>query len=341
MPKSRNFPNDPVYERAGTVRRRPGASVFSRNDSYFAPLKKLQTRLVDVFLLWMRSPPMVFKQVSMLPLPPAFARDQLAPASRSSRGTLKAIRSSRVTTLSTSTSKRSRKAWMISRHQQLRRGCAGRDAQRGDALEFRPGDLGGLLHQQCLGAAGPLGHLDQAQRVGAVRCADHDQPVAARGDRLHRRLPVGGGIADVLLLRADDGWEALLEDGDHGGGVVDRKGGLGDIGEALGIARAKRRERRRPSRSGWRRRAAAGRACPPPPGGRRGRSGRSPGPCPGGREPRRAPWRPAGRWRPGRTCCGPGPARVRPAERHVPKKSQAPRFPESRPAPPQKWRLST
>ena len=39
------------------------------------------------------------------------------------------------------------------------------------------------------------------------------------------------------FLRADDAGEALPEDGDHGGGVVDREGGLRDVGEALRVAR--------------------------------------------------------------------------------------------------------
>ena len=64
---------------------------------------------------------------------------------------------------------------MISVDQQLGRRGAGGDAERGDAVELLPGDLGGPLHQQRLGAAGALRHLHQPQRVGAVGRADHDQ----------------------------------------------------------------------------------------------------------------------------------------------------------------------
>ena len=75
---------------------------------------------------------------------------------------------------------------------------------RADALERRPVDLGGALHQHGAGAAVALRHLDQPQRVGGVGRAHHDHRVDVAGDRLHRFLAVGGGVADVLLVRPDD-----------------------------------------------------------------------------------------------------------------------------------------
>ena len=51
-------------------------------------------------------------------------------------------------------------------------------------------------------------------------------------------------------------------------------------------------------------RRAAGPWCRPPRDGRRGRSARSRGPRRSAARPRRAPWRPAGRWRRRRSSCG-------------------------------------
>ena len=59
----------------------------------------------------------------------------------------------------------------------------------------------------------------------------------AAGDGLDRRLAVGGGVADVFLVRPDDAGKALPQDGDDRGRVVDRQGGLRDVGEPLGVAR--------------------------------------------------------------------------------------------------------
>ena len=53
-----------------------------------------------------------------------------------------------------------------------------------------------------------------------------DQRVGSRRDDLHRFLPVGGRIADVILARAGDIGEARLQHGDDLARVVDRKRGL-------------------------------------------------------------------------------------------------------------------
>ena len=63
-----------------------------------------------------------------------------------------------------------------------------------------------------------------------------------RRHRLHRLLAVGGGVADVFLVRADDRREARLQRRDDLGGVVDRERGLGDEGEPGGVARGDARD---------------------------------------------------------------------------------------------------
>ena len=89
--------------------------------------------------------------------------------------------------------------------QHLRRRGAGGDADASrHPSKSRPVDLGGALDEHRLRAAGALGHLAQALRVGGVRRADHDHPVDPRRHALHRLLAVGRGVADVFLVRADD-----------------------------------------------------------------------------------------------------------------------------------------
>src|SRR2546429_128810 len=51
-------------------------------------------------------------------------------------------------------------------------------------------------------------------------------------------VAIGGGIADVFLFGAEDVGKALPEDGDDGGRIIDGKGGLRDVGEALGVTRS-------------------------------------------------------------------------------------------------------
>ena len=66
-----------------------------------------------------------------------------------------------------------------------------------------PVDVGRAL-DQAGGDAHPLGDLGQPQRIAAVRRADHQHPLAFGGDRLDRRLAVGGGVANVLAARRAD-----------------------------------------------------------------------------------------------------------------------------------------
>ena len=59
-----------------------------------------------------------------------------------------------------------------------------------------------------------------------------------RGDLLDRRLPVRGGVADVLAARRPDAGKAALEHGDDLRRVVDRQRRLGEEGELVRIGAA-------------------------------------------------------------------------------------------------------
>ena len=90
-------------------------------------------------------------------------------AARSSRGTLKAMLSRAVVTVSSVTSKRSRKASMTSSTS-----CSGAEAPAvtptvATPIDHGPGDVGRALDEERVGAAGALGDLDEAQRVGTLR----------------------------------------------------------------------------------------------------------------------------------------------------------------------------
>ena len=72
--------------------------------------------------------------------------------------------------------------------------CAGSDTD--DAVQV-VGELAGMVDAEHLRAAGLDRQLLECTRVGRVRRADHDDGVALRGHRHQRRLPVGGGEAQV------------------------------------------------------------------------------------------------------------------------------------------------
>ncbi len=110
-------------------------------------------------------------------------------------------------------------------------------------------------------------HFLEALRVRRIGRAHHQQRIHLVGDLLHGFLPVGGGVADVLLVGADDVGEAQLQRLDDALRVVDRQRGLGHEGERLapaapGRARRPGDARRRCSRPGSRRPAAAGPSVP-------------------------------------------------------------------------------
>ena len=65
-----------------------------------------------------------------------------------------------------------------------------------------PVDVGGALQQHGVRTAVAPGDFVQALRVGGIGRANHDHGVDDGRDLAHRLLPVGGGVADVLLVRA-------------------------------------------------------------------------------------------------------------------------------------------
>ena len=149
---------------------------------------------------------------------------------------MNSTRSTAVSTISTVTSKRSRKRIDDLVDQDLRRRSPGGDADRADAVDGAPVDVGGALDELRIGAAGAAADLDQPAGVRRVRRADHQQRVDVRRHRLDRLLPVRGGVADVFLVRPDDRREAVAQRRDDLGRVVDAERRLGDEGEPLGIA---------------------------------------------------------------------------------------------------------
>ncbi len=136
------------------------------------------------------------------------------------------------------------------------------------------------------------------------------------GDALHCFLPVGGGVADVFLVRPDHRRKAPLQHRDDGAGVVDAERRLCDEGEARRIARHKQLG----IGNGFDQADGAlgqlPHGAPPLRGGRDGRSRRSRGPRQSAVAPRHAPWRPAGRWHRGRTSAAPPHRPVLPWARH-------------------------
>jgi len=118
--------------------------------------------------------------------------------------------------------------------EKLGRRGAGGDSDRPRLPEPFPVYTGGALDQPG-GNAHALGHLGEAKRVAAVGCADDQHSVAVRSDSLDRRLPIGGGVADVLASRRSDGREAPLEKADDRRRVVDRQRRLGQKCKVVGV----------------------------------------------------------------------------------------------------------
>ena len=116
-----------------------------------------------------------------------------------------------------------------------------------DALEPAPVDLRRALHQmRAAGSPAPRAtstRRSEFEEFGAPITSTRSRP---RRDRLHRRLAVGGGVADVFLARPVDLGEAPLQHLDDVDGVVDRQRRLRDIGEAVGL-RQRQRPRHRPT----------------------------------------------------------------------------------------------
>ena len=73
----------------------------------------------------------------------------------------------------------------------------------------------------------------QPLAVGTVAAAEHDDEISTVGEQADCLLPVLGGVADVVLRRADDLWKPLPEPVDDPRGVIDRKGRLREVGESV------------------------------------------------------------------------------------------------------------
>ena len=120
----------------------------------------------------------------------------------------------------------------------------------------------------------------------------------SRRDLSDRLLPVGGGVADVFLLRRRDRRKPALQRGDDLSRVSSTESVVWVTkARVSGSGTAQRHARRPRSRPAARRRRGAGPWCRRPPDGRNGRSARPAGPRRGGARPPDGPWRPAGRWR--------------------------------------------
>ena len=91
-------------------------------------------------------------------------------------------------------------------------------------------DLRLVVDQVRRSARGSCG-LDEAVRVGRVARADHEEMVDLRKHLLHRPLPVGGRVADVLLAWRPDVRETPAERGDDLAGLVHGERRLGHVGE--------------------------------------------------------------------------------------------------------------
>ena len=118
--------------------------------------------------------------------------------------------------------------------QPLGGGGARAEADGVDPLEPGRVDRRGLGDEVGLAAGGP-GDLDQADRVGGVLGPDDQHQLAVAGQGLDRGLPVLGGVADVVGTGAGQHREPLAQGADDPGGLVDREGGLGEVGDPLGV----------------------------------------------------------------------------------------------------------
>lgn len=124
-------------------------------------------------------------------------------------------------------------------HQHFGGRGAGGDAHGFGAVQPRPVDVRGALHQ--IGArAAAFGDLAQPERVRRVRRADHEHHVALAGDRLHGVLPVRSGVADVLAARRLNGRKAVAQHVDDRVRVVHRKRRLRQEGEVGGVVEVRR-----------------------------------------------------------------------------------------------------
>src|SRR4051794_37621124 len=119
-------------------------------------------------------------------------------------------------------------------HQDLRSRGAGRDSDSFRLAEPSPVDVAGAFYQPCARAES-LGDFGEPQRVAAVGRSDHQHPVAFARDRLHRSLPIGRCVANVLTARRADRRKARLERFGDRRRVVDRKRRLREESEVFPV----------------------------------------------------------------------------------------------------------
>jgi len=119
-------------------------------------------------------------------------------------------------------------------HQDLRGRGASRQAEHPHAAQPLGADVLRALDQLRRDAVG-AGDLAHAQGIGAVGRAEHEQHVHVRRHRLDGVLPVLRGVADVLLRGRFQVGEAALQDGQDVARVVDRKGRLRQVRDAVRI----------------------------------------------------------------------------------------------------------
>ncbi len=208
--------------------------------------------------------------------------------------------SSRVTAISsTRASNRAAIAAIKRFHQIFRRAGAGGNANYTQRPRTRPSPLPPPSPPACASrGASAFGDFHQPHRIGALRRADHQHQSGVARHRLHRVLAIGGGVADVFLVRRGDSGEASLQYADDLGGVVDRKRRLRHERRAWLASRGmKACARPRRFRSARSRRRAIAPWCRSLRGGLHGRSARSRGRPRNGARPPRALSTPAGRWR--------------------------------------------
>ncbi len=89
----------------------------------------------------------------------------------------------------------------------------------------------GLVVDQVRLDAERAGNVDEPVRVRRVARADHEQQLDLSEQVLHRPLPVGGRVADVLFLRRVDLRKAPAERRDDLACLVDRERRLRDVGD--------------------------------------------------------------------------------------------------------------
>jgi len=80
-----------------------------------------------------------------------------------------------------------------------------------------------------------LRDFHQAIRVGAIRRTNHQHQVCVVCNVLHRNLPVFSRITNVLRMRTDDIGKLVFERLNHVACLIEREGGLGQVGDPVGI----------------------------------------------------------------------------------------------------------